>query len=113
MPDTQRVTPGRAARVNEMRIVLECPGPSAFIGVADVVDQAMAEWQVAPLATGQDQVWVVFGTVVERVGTADYARVAHTLVQRILDLTVGRHLPKSAPWNAFTGHFAASRVGAG
>lgn len=60
-------------------------------GMADLLDAAMADWRVETLLTDDDQLWLISGQSTEAVGTPGYAKSAHTLVQRILDLgTVSR-----------------------
>jgi subtilisin family serine protease len=70
-----------AVRVHEMRVVIECDHRPAEGDLAG----APAGWRVTPLFQHEDGLWVVSGQVPELVGTADYAREAHTLVQRLLD----------------------------
>lgn len=82
------------ARIHEMRIVVECDPPHGAGGVAAILAAALAEvlaevlgdWRVTPLLREEDNVWVVSGQVPELMGTAAYARAAHTLVQRLLDI---------------------------
>ena len=73
------------ARIHEMRIVVECAERPGSDGLAEVLDEAMAGWLATPLLREEDRIWVISGQVAELVGTAGYARVAHTLVQRMLD----------------------------
>jgi subtilisin family serine protease len=84
---TTPMNPGAAGapRIHEMRIVVECdqrPAGSVLVGA---LAGALMDWRVTPLFREEDGSWVVKGQVAEVVGTADYARVAHTLVQRLLD----------------------------
>jgi hypothetical protein len=74
-------TGAAAVRVQEMRVVIECDHRPAEGDLAG----APAGWRVTPLFQHEDGLWVVSGQVPELVGTADYAREAHTLVQRLLD----------------------------
>lgn len=75
-------------RSQQMRIVVECARrpASGSDGLAEVLDGTMADWQVTSLLLDEDQLWLISGQVSERVGAPGYAKAAHTLVQRILDL---------------------------
>lgn len=76
---------GAGARIHEMRIVVECDHRLGTDDIAIMLAAVPAGWRVTPLFAEEDGVWVVAGHVSELVGTADYARAAHTLVQRLLD----------------------------
>ncbi|MGY4859984.1 S8 family peptidase [Cryobacterium sp. AP23] len=74
-----------AARIHEMRIVVECDHRPETGDLAELSGEVLADWRVTPLFQHEDGLWVLSGQVPELVGTADYARAAHTLVQRLLD----------------------------
>jgi hypothetical protein len=85
IPPGMTPTSRSAAYHHEMRIVLECERQPARDGFAGALAGVMADWTVAPLLRGGDGIWVLSGHVAESVGTPEYARAAHTLVQRLLD----------------------------
>jgi hypothetical protein len=78
-----------ATRVHEMRIVIEYHPRNESGDLAGVLARALTEgpgeWRVTPLFQHAGGTWVLSGQVPELVGTPDYARAAHTLVQRLLD----------------------------
>lgn len=103
-------------RVHEMRICveslrsLESP-PDAL---SDVLDGSLGDWSIEALLPDDDRLLLIRGHVDEEVGTVEYARRAHTLVQEILDTrTVGR-AEADLPVTAFIGepHDARSLVDA-
>ncbi|MET1016184.1 MAG: S8 family serine peptidase [Leifsonia flava] len=69
-----------------MRIGVESPDalPFSAVEVTDVLDAALADWHADPLSTDESGTWVITGHVDVQVGTAEYARRAHTLVQELL-----------------------------
>ncbi|MET0859498.1 MAG: hypothetical protein ABW091_00580, partial [Microbacterium sp.] len=73
-------------RVYEMRIGVESLDalPFSAVEVMDVLDASLADWHADPLSTDESGTWVITGHVDVQVGTADYARRAHTLVQELL-----------------------------
>lgn len=73
-------------RVNEMRIGVESPDPQPFTAaeVTEVLDAFLADWHVDPLAADDSGIWMITGRVDTQVGTPEYARHAHTLVQELL-----------------------------
>jgi hypothetical protein len=79
-------------RRHEMRIVVECSigvEPAELsAAVAGVLDGVLTDWHAMPLLRGRDTIWMISGQTAERVGTAEYAKVAHTLVQRVIERPV-------------------------
>lgn len=94
------VSPAR--RVNEIRIGIETPDPEGFpaVDVSDVLDASLAGWRAEPLFDGSD-ILIVAGQVGEQVGTAAYARHAHTLVQALLATGTVRRAEADLPVTAF------------
>jgi hypothetical protein len=80
------------ARTREMRIVVECTvrvEPEELrAAVSGVLDQALTDWQAEPLLGGPAVLWMISGQAGVRVGTSEYARMAHSLVQRVLERPV-------------------------
>ena len=75
-----------ADRVHELRLAVSSDGPpgSAGDGLSAVLSAVLSDWTVTPLSSEPDGSWLIAGTVPEHVGSAAYARTAHTLVQQVL-----------------------------
>ena len=52
--------------------------------MTDLLDASLADWHADPLSVDDSGTWVITGHVEETVGTSEYARRAHTLVQALL-----------------------------
>jgi hypothetical protein len=89
MTDSSPRTERFASARQQMRIVLECvirPEPGGPASTAtEAFDTALSGWHAEALLGEQDGIWLVSGRVAAQVGSPEYARVAHVLVQRILD----------------------------
>ena len=98
-------------RVHEMRLVLQSADrPGSVAAVVAVLDAWSAGWLAAPLSAEADDLWLITGEVTERIGTPEYARRAHTLVQEILDVEPTGRAEADIPVVAYAG---AAGVGAG
>ena len=98
MDDTE---PGSALRVHEMRIAVEFTTGDVPAGLAGVLDDAPKGWQVESLDAGDERTWLISGFVGECVGTPEYARRAHSLVQRILGTGLVDRAEADLPVSAF------------
>lgn len=100
-------------RVHEMRIAVEAPA-SGFDpdDVADVLRGVLVDWQSAPLLADDSTLWLISGYVAEHVGTGEYARIAHSLVQSILGTGMVRRAEADLPVRAFTDLRGVEFVGA-
>ncbi|MBG6240058.1 hypothetical protein IWX78_003049 [Mycetocola sp. CAN_C7] len=94
---------GTAQRVHELRIGLESsqplstpPGP-----LREVLDGSLPGWRIDTLLTDDSELWLIRGRVDEHVGTPEYARRAHTLVQEILTTGVASRAEADLPVTAF------------
>jgi subtilisin family serine protease len=90
---------------------------------------SLVDWHVAPLgghdgaddgaddgthdSSGDGGLWLISGYVAERVGTPEYARHAHTLVQAILGTGTVRRAEADVPGTAFVGAGGDRRIGVG
>ena len=100
-----------ATRVHEMRLVLQSiDPPGSLVAVVAVLDAWSAGWLAAPLPPEADGLWLITGHVPERIGTPEYARRAHTLVQEILDVGPISRAEADIPVRAYAG---AAGIGAG
>jgi subtilisin family serine protease len=92
-----------AMRVHEVRIGVEICGDTGFPDLAELLDASLADWQADPLLADDSDLWLISGYVAERVGTAPYARLAHSLVQAILHTGTVRRAEADIPVTAFVG----------
>ena len=101
-------------RVHEMRICVESRHPlqSPPDALSDVLNGSLGDWNIEPLAADDDRLVLICGHVDEEVGTAEYARRAHTLVQEILETGTVSRAEADLPVTAFIGepHDARSLV---
>jgi subtilisin family serine protease len=69
-----------------MRIAVESVGTEEHLAghLADLLNTALVDWQITPLLFDTSGIWLISGHVEQQVGTAEYAGLAHALVQRIL-----------------------------
>lgn len=89
-------------RVHEMRIAVQAPA-SGFRpdDLAEVLCGVLADWQAAPLLEDDDTLWLISGHVEEQVGTGEYARKAHSLVQAVLGTGTVTRAEADLPVTAF------------
>lgn len=94
---------GGCARVHEVRVGVEAWDGQCFApeDLATVLDVALADWHAEPLLADDDSSWLITGLIEEEVGTADYARRAHNLVQAILGTGAVRRAEADLPVQAF------------
>ncbi len=99
-------------RVHEMRIGVEHSAGQSECSdeLSSVLDGALADWELTPLLAEEDHLWLIRGYVQEKVGTAEYARRAHTLVQEILATNMVSRAEADLPVNAFIGNPAEARA---
>lgn len=72
-------------RVHEIRIAVETPAPGFSPESLDgVLSGVLVDWKSAPLLEDDSTLWLISGYVDVQVGTPEYARTAHSLVQAIL-----------------------------
>ncbi|MET0714850.1 MAG: S8 family serine peptidase [Mycetocola sp.] len=104
---------GSADGVHEMRIGVESAGTQVDLAgqLAPVVNGILAGWHIAPLFADDDSLWLLTGTVAQKVGTAEYATLAHSLVQNILATGVVARAEADLPVTAFVGDPVARPVG--
>ncbi|MET0887815.1 MAG: S8 family serine peptidase, partial [Mycetocola sp.] len=104
---------GSADGVHEMRIGVESAGTQVDLAgqLAPVVNGILAGWHIAPLFADDDALWLLTGTVAQQVGTAEYATLAHSLVQNILATGVVARAEADLPVTAFVGDPVARPVG--
>ncbi|MET4638269.1 S8 family serine peptidase [Mycetocola sp. 2940] len=89
-------------RVHEMRIAVQAPA-SGFRpdDLADVLCGVLADWEAAPLLEDDDTLWLISGHVEEQIGTGEYARKAHSLVQAVLGTGTVTRAEADLPVTAF------------
>ncbi|MET1052165.1 MAG: S8 family serine peptidase, partial [Mycetocola sp.] len=90
-------------RVHELRIGVQSSVPLDPVprALRDVLDKALADWHIEPLFTDASEHWLIRGFVDDRVGTAAYARFAHTLVQQILSTGAVARVEADLPVTGF------------
>jgi subtilisin family serine protease len=103
------------SRVHELRIAVEGGAPFCFQrgNLVEVLNDTLGGWQAAPLLADDSRTWLISGQLGEHVGTAEYARRAHSLVQAILSTGEVARAEADIPVVAFVDRDRAAVSGGG